>query len=358
MRKAGVFLALLVALVITREQVGAATLSDDFNDGNAEGWSTLDPLGALIGEAGSVTFPGGNTCRLEHPGISQQAYVSSVGMARVSFWRPDFTMTSQFQMSVDLLDLGQAAQRQEFGLNAQARDIGPGTTSGYLFHYLPLEGLLPGAGNGFEIARTFGEVYQAWMTGDYSGPYHDANWYPGCNSSKPYTLDPAKDYRMVFLGSNLRFEGRVYELTDLSKPVCIVVCNFSQAAGGAYDFKDGIPGLQVQNLFGGNPSGQIGLYTGPCATTIDDFTASDTFSAYPGTPAVPRLTVQSSGGTTLVAWPGENLGLWALQQAPSLQSGVEWKDVNLWEIEYDAASGQRKYVATNSPMAFFRLRKL
>jgi hypothetical protein len=267
-------------------------------------------------------------------------------------------MASQFQISVDLLELDQTTQRQEFGLNAQARDVGPGTTAGYVFHYLPLERLLPGAGNGFETARTFGEVYQSWMTGDYSGPYPDANWYPGCNSSKPYTLDPAKDYRIAFLGSDLRFEGRVYDLADLSKPVCIVVCNFSQVSGGAYNFKDGTPGLQVQNLFGANVAGQTGLYTGPCSATMDNFAVSDTYSAYPGTPLVPSLTVRSSGGTNIITWPGENLGLGAMQQAPSLKPGTEWKDVNFWEVEYDAASGLRQYVATNAPMAFYRLRKL
>ena len=345
-------------MTLTTERVLAASFSDDFNDGNAEGWETLDPLGALAGEAGSVTFPGGNACRLEHPAISQQAYISSVGMARMSFWRPDVIMASQFQMSVDLLDLDQTTRRQEFGLNAQARDLGPGTTVCYLFHYLPVEGLLPGARNGFEIARTFGEVYQSWMTGDYSGPYPDNNWYPGCNSSKPYTLDPAKDYRIVFLGSDLRFEGRVYNLADLSKPVCVVVSNFSQASGGAYDFKDGTPGLQVQNLFGANAAGETGLYTGPCAATLDNFAVSDTYSAYPGTPDVPSLSVLLAEGKTVIAWPGENLGLWAMQRSPALGEGAEWKDVNLWEIEYDAASGLRKHLVAEAPMAFYRLRKL
>jgi hypothetical protein len=323
----------------------------------------LDTLGTLATESGSKSFPGGNSYRLQHPAISSQAYVSSVGPARMSSWAPTWT-TNKFQMSVDVLDLPQdltgtgSRLRQKVALTAHARDIGPGTTAGYTFHYLPLAGLLPGAGNGFEISREYGEVYQSWMTGDYSGPYPDKNWYPGCSSSKPYTLDPAKDYRLVFLGSELRFEGRVYELADLTKPVCIVVCNFSQAADTARGFTNGLAGVEVANIFGVNPASEAGLYTGPCDVTLDNFSVSDAFSAYPSAPSVPSLTVLKSGQTNIVAWPGETLGLWALEQSPSLDPETAWKDIPLWEIEYDAASGLRKHVATSSPMGFYRLRKL
>jgi len=349
----------VLSLLLLGGQSKAQTLpySQDFNSGSAAGWSTLDPLGALLGQPGSVTFPGGNTYRLEHPAIPSQAYISSVGMARMSSWAPTYT-TNHFQMSVDLLDLDETLLRQEFGLNAQARDVGPGTTKAYTFHYLALSGLIPDAYDGFIIERTSGEVYQSWMPGEYGGPLFPTGWYPGCNSSEPYHLDPVKDYRMVFMGSDLRFEGRVYELPDLSKPVVICVVNYTSAAGSANEYTDGLAGIQVQNIFGANAVPEIGQYTGPCAATVDNFSVSETYSAYPGTPSVPSLSVNSAGGTNIVAWPGEVLGLWAMEQSPALGAGAVWTDVPLWLIQYDAASGLRKHAATNSPMGFYRLRKL
>jgi hypothetical protein len=47
-----------------------------------------------------------------------------------------------------------------------------------------------------------------------------------------------------------------------------------------------------------------------------------------------------------------------MEQSTSLDTGAVWTDVPLWQIQYDAASGLRKHVATNSPMGFYRLRKL
>ena len=64
------------------------------------------------------------------------------------------------------------------------------------------------------------------------------------------------------------------------------------------------------------------------------------------------------GQVNIVAWPGETLGLWAMEQSASLDTEAAWTDVPLWMIEYDAASGLRKHVATNSPTGFYRLRKL
>ena len=353
----------VLSLWLFGSQSHAQTLpySESFDSGTAVGWYTLDTLGLAIGQLGSVTFPGGNTYRLEHPGIPTQAYISSVGMARMSSWAPTYT-TNHFQVSVDILDLEETAYLQEFGINVHARDVGapfpPAVgTSAYTFHYLPLAGLVPDATDGFVIERTFSEIYQGWMGGDYSGT-NGPPWYPGCVATKPYHLDPAKDYRMVFMGSDLHLEGRVYELPDLSKPVLITVCNFSSAAGSVYEYTNGLAGIQVQNIYGANAVPEVGQYTGPCAATVDNFSVSETYSAYPGIPGVPSLSVSSPGGTNIVAWPGEVLGLWAMEQSPALGAGAVWADVPLWLIEYDAASGLRKHVATNSPMGFYRLRKL
>ena len=344
----------VLSLLLSGWQANAQTLpyAEDFNSGTAVGWSVLDTLGMLLSQPGSVTFPGGNTYSLAHPAIPSQAYISSVGMARMSSWAPTYT-TNHFQMSVDLLDLDETAQLQEFGLNAHARDTGPGTTKAYTFHYLPLAAL--GLWDGFIIEYTSTEVYQSWMSGnlDTNGAPGDLiGWYQGCNSSQQYHMDTSKHYRMVFLGSDQRFEGRVYELPDLSKPV--VICVVHNTVG----FTNGLAGIQVQNIYGANAVPEVGQYTGPCAATVDNFAVSETYSAYPGTPSVPSLSVSSSGGTNIVTWPGEVLGVWAMQESPALGAGEVWTDVPLWQIKYDAASGLRKHIATNSPMGFYRLRKL
>jgi hypothetical protein len=358
--KSGASCIVVLSLSLAGWQSSAQGLpySEDFNSGAAPGLTVLDSLGMVISQPGTFTFPGGNTYRLEHPAIPSAGYVSGVGMARMSSWATSAYTTNHFQIMVDLLDLEESNVRQEFGINAHGRNFGPGTTTAYTFHYLPLADVLPGGSDGFTIERTFTEVFQSWMSGDYSGPYYDANWYPGCTSSKRYHLDPAKDYRLAFMGSGLRFEGRVYDLSDLSKPVCVVVCNYSGAAGGQYEFTNGTPGIQVQNIYGTNAIGEFGSYVGPCAATVDNFSVSETYSAYPGTPAVPSLSVTSLGGTNYVNWPGEVLGLWTMEQSPGLGAEAAWTDIPVWQVEYDAASGLRKYVATNSPMGFYRLRKL
>jgi hypothetical protein len=356
--------AAVLSLLFLGRQSTAQTLpySENFDTGTAVGWYVLDTLGLMIGQPGSVSFPGGNSYRLEHPAIPSQDYITSVGMARMSSWAPTYT-TNHCQVSVDLLDLQQydlpIPFRQEFGLNVQARTVGSGTTAAYTFHYLPLAGV-PGftdATDGFVIERTKTEVFQSWMGGDWNGT-NGLPWYPGCVASQPYHLDPAKDYRLVFMVGGLHLEGRVYDLADLSKPVLITDCDYSGAAGGEYEFTNGLVGIQVQNIYGTNAAAEEGSYTGPCAATVDNFSVSETYSAYPGTPSVPSLSVSSSDGTNIVAWPGETLGLWAMQQSPAIGAGEAWTDVPLWLIEYNAASGLRKHIATNSPMGFYRLRKL
>src|ERR1043166_4305869 len=65
--------------------------SDDFNDGNDNGWTRYDPLGGLgLGAQATYTFPNGGY-RIQ--AMSNPAFPSAVGPARAGSVRQDVSYT-------------------------------------------------------------------------------------------------------------------------------------------------------------------------------------------------------------------------------------------------------------------------
>ena len=193
----------------------AATVVDDFNDGNDQGWTHYDPL-AAFGAAGSYTVSGG-TYRLQAPPSPNQA---ALGPGRAGSLRLD-TGFDDFFVSVDLVNWVDTAD-QAFGLLARIQEPGLGTTDGYGFLYVP-------ADRDFEIERFDNEA------NDIIGPIIG------------FTLDPARDYRMTFSGTADMLTGEVFDLADLATPLVTVV---------AFDvtYSTGVTGLLVADASSGGVS--------------------------------------------------------------------------------------------------------
>ena len=193
----------------------ATVVSDDFNDGNDQGWTHYDPL-AAFGAPGTFTVSGGS--------YRLQAAISpnpgTLGAGRAGSLRLD-TDFGDFFTSVDIVAWDDSAD-QAFGLLSRIREIGLGTTDGYGFLYVP-------ADRDFEMERFDNEAEHR------IGPIINL------------TLDPTRDYRITFAGTGDRFTGEVFDLADLTTPLIVL-----EATDGAYT--TGVTGLLVADA---SPSGGV-----------------------------------------------------------------------------------------------------
>lgn len=237
---AKLFVCVAAGILALASMARGAQISDDFNDGNDSAnptWTRYAPLG------GSFTFPGGNTYRFQAP-VSPSP--GTVGPGRVASYLNNSNL-STFSISVDLVDWNNSLN-QAVGSLARLANVGPGTTTGYALTYAPTQHTM-------DITRITNES----PTGGGLG-------------SAPVTLDPAKDYRLVFSGSGNAFTGVVYDLADLSTPVQIV-----NGSDPNNTYSEGFPGLLVFDNSGGTGTGDA---------TFDNFVAADSLVPEPAGGAV------------------------------------------------------------------------
>lgn len=141
---------------------------------------------------------------------------------------------STFYMSVDLVDWQESDQA--VGFLARLSNVGLGMSSGYSFTYQVQD-------TDISISRIDGET---------------PTDLPG--ASENIFLDPAKDYRLVFMGVGDQFEGRVYDLADLSTPVAV-------SRGTDSTYASGTNGLVVADITTGS--------TGTADGTFDNYFATN-----------------------------------------------------------------------------------
>src|SRR5438876_7261582 len=207
--------------------------SDNFDDGNDTAnpaWTHHDPIGDSIGGTyGSWTFPGGNTYRLQ-----ASADLVGAGPGRIAS-----TLTnvySDFYTTVDVVDWDDTLD-QGFGILARLENVGPGTTTGYVFTYQELD-------HSVSISKITNEA---------------ANDLPGTSTS--ITLFRTNAYRFVFTGQGTNFEGRVYQLPDTDNAIVTV-------SGSDDTYTSGIGGLLVyDNSSGGSATADA---------TYDNYFAAET----------------------------------------------------------------------------------
>ena len=341
-----VTLALLLSMI--ERSSDAATFSDDFNDGNDKGWEHQDPL-SILGPSGTGTwlFPGGNTYQVKHPATPS----SDFGTARASSFPMNVMSSSNFIISVDVVNFANFSSPtpalQAFGLLVHGFDIGIGSSKGIAFLYENLGPLAPVLSQPYSDHITITRVANeqlVYITGNLST--NDGAKYNGESSAMVATLSPTAAHRFVFMGRENRYEGRVYRLPDLAKPVAICAATNSNAN---YQYSEGIVGITAFNYFGAG-----GLFTGPVDVTFDNFFFDNNI---PDGPA-PSLHMSITSGTNTVSWPGDIPGIWELETSPELGAGALWVTIPLWQIQYDATLGRRVHIVAPERSGYFRLRKL
>jgi hypothetical protein len=201
------FLALAVALAGLGLPARIQAQMDNFEDGDDVGWTHYMPLGA-----GTAQFT------VADGQYSLAASVSpnpAFGGARAASVRQDANYTN-FYVAVDLVGWNTTTD-QAIGVVARLRQIGAGTTDGYVFTAQVID-------QDVSISRLTDE-----RPTDVPG------------TSLPFVLDPAKDYRLVFQGQGSHLEGRIYVLTNLVTPVLTVT-------GTDATYTDGYSGVIVADL--------------------------------------------------------------------------------------------------------------
>ena len=210
----------------------ALAQTDNFDDGDAAGWSEFDPLGGLgAGPIASFEVVDGayriSSSPSPSPGLA--------GPSRAGATRPDVVYGDSFFLSVDI-PAYDATLEQAFGLSALVQpDPALGDSDGYAFTYQPI-------GNDIQISRIVDEqIAIAHSNVDLTG------------------IQAGPALRLVFTGDRGMLEGKIYNLDDLSRPIAVAT---------AFDplYTSGTCGLLITN--------RQGNFSGPADATFDNYVAS------------------------------------------------------------------------------------
>ena len=224
---------------------GLSAQTDNFNDGNDTGWTRFTPLAPFGGT--SITFPAGGYRLACQPSPNPGA----TGPARVSSLRPEAVYTD-FVACVDFTGWD-VTQDTSMGVLARLQpNPAPGDLNGYALTY-------QGNDRDLELNRVVNESGFKISTIDTN-----------------ITLDPAKNYRMVFFGLETHLEGRIYDRDNPLIPLATITANDSVYASGS----SGILVFSEQNT--------------AIAATFDNYRGSA------GTaPALQQIVTVSATGLTL-----------------------------------------------------------
>ncbi len=281
----------------------AATISDNFDDGNDTApiaWQRYDPISEATGGAVALatwSFPGGNSYRLQSQASPDPG---TFGQARMGSLAPNsFT---NFYVGVDVVNWD-ATVHQLFGVLARVGNVGPGTTSGYLFNWDSGDPANPTGGD-MDIVRI-----------DNEAPTDlDGHTYFGNDSVH---LQTGHAYRFVFMGVGGTFRGQVYDLANPTVPVVDYGTTDPGYDPTGSDHVSGMTGLIIAN---NSSAGD-----GPADATFDNFLATDGAMLEANFPLL-TLSRASSGGV-IVSWPGVGNGATQvlttnLQSSQSLTSPI------------------------------------
>lgn len=255
--------------------------SDNFNDGNDDGWTKYDPIGTVVPGGRFATFALTNGAyRISVP---PSPAPTQLGPSRAGSLRREVTYTDFFA-SVDLVDWNETVN-QAFGLLARITNPGLGTTDGYA------------------------------MTFDFGGGDIDITWFLGEDPDRGDGIGTGPDrvnmvkgrvYRFQFSGKGNELKARVYELPDTYNPVASIS---GTATGGATNLVSGFCGLLVYD----NTSARTGI----ADATFDNYFALD---YEPARPRIELLPFEYR-----VWWPIEFTDF-ALEKTDNLAAGT-WSEV-------------------------------
>jgi hypothetical protein len=257
--------------------------SDDFNDGNDNGWTRYDPFGGLGANIVQWSFPGGGY-RIRT--IAPSPNFALAGPGRGGSLRSE--IYTDFYIAVDIVNWSNALP-QAVGILARIRDAGLGTTTGYAFTW----------SRGNPASDTAGSVDISVITGE------DPSGIDFTGSDQIH-FEPGKAYRLVFIGRGPTLEGRVYELPDTTTPKIDVIGTDPDAT-----YPSGAGGLVIyDNSTGG---------TNICDVTFDNYYSTDV--------EPPRIKVTDLlFGDYELSWPAE-ASAYVLQSSTVLPgTAADWTD--------------------------------
>ncbi len=181
--------------------------SDNFDDGNDTGWMRYDPIGSHPALPDIASFS-----------VVNQAYrirstpsplPTQVGPSRAGAIRQDVTYTD-FYVAIDLVDWDET-QEQSVGLLARVKEIGLGSTDGYVLTY-------NFRGKDIDITRFTDE--------------DPANGNLRLTGDDSLELVKGKKYRLVFWGIGTDLGARVYDLANPETPLVNVTASDATYASG------------------------------------------------------------------------------------------------------------------------------
>lgn len=300
----------------------ALAQSDNFDDGNDNGWTRYDPLGVLgAGPRAVFSFPSGayQISALTSPSVAQ------AGPARAGAFRTDVSYTD-FYISVDIVSWDFSID-MALGLFARTREIGLGATDGYVFNYNPRQSFVEGSYVGqLQINRVRNEDPEATL------------------ATLNITLDPTQnDYRFVFIGEGTSLTGRVYTLDNANTPV-------AQITATDETWTEGFPGFFVYDR-SEEPSGTA-------VGTFDNFVAAATEPPPPQADPVTISGLQVVAGELRFGFQAQPGFSYQVQQATALPAQPQdWTEVQTFPAASSAGArfsavpmtGEAGYVRVVSP---------
>lgn len=220
--------------------------SDNFDDGNIDGFVEFDIIGQILtGATGNptvfhdVSFPDGGV-RITSPPTPNPEF----GPARTGIEQQSVSVTN-FDISVDVVDRG-SHLNNGWCISARTREIGPGTTDGYFFCGVDVEG-----GIGFAINMVQDELFTLPQVDSTAG-------------DEPVQVASDADLRLHFRGIGNNLEASVYNLSDLDTPLATL-------SGIDDTYSQGFTGLAVGA--GGDEPGVFDL-TSFGDATFDNYSLS------------------------------------------------------------------------------------
>lgn len=169
-----------------------APASDDFADGNDDGWLRYDGLKAL-GVAPAKFEVRDGAYHIHAP--AKPGLTTPSNPPRAAAFYPTNEVFRDFEVAVDLVDWDEPS-KTNIGLLARARNIGLGKSEGYFFVHQP----------------NLGRVHVSIVRGE-------AGYLLG---QAPITLDHSHKYRMVFSGVGVYLIGQVFDLANPGVPLVTV----------------------------------------------------------------------------------------------------------------------------------------
>jgi hypothetical protein len=273
----------------------AATISDDFNDGNDTAptiaWQRYDPISDATGGAvalASWEFPGGNSYRL----LSQPSPdPSTFGQARLGSFAPG--VFTNFYVAADVVNWDPTVH-QILGIVARVGTIGPGQTTGYLFDW----------DNGNPESATAGDMDIVRLENETAVDLDTNNYF----GDDPIHLETGHSYRFVFMGVGNAFRGQVYDLTNTVVPLVDYGVTDPDYDPQATHHVSGLTGVLAAN--------NASAMDGSADATFDNFLATDGPLL---SESFPLLSVsRAPSGSVSVSWP---LGdTYTLQASPTVTS--------------------------------------